>query len=121
MAEFEDEPSADTVDSLLRTALELDIPLMITSINLGEIWYNLARRYSIQEAGQRVDEIRETGIQVVDVDWSLVHQAAYYKSRHKMSYADGFAAALAKRLDGELVTGDGDFKPLESEIQIHWV
>jgi hypothetical protein len=42
MAEFEDEPSADTVDSLLRTALELDIPLMITSINLGEIWYNLA-------------------------------------------------------------------------------
>jgi len=38
-----------------------------------------------------------------------------------MSYADGFAAALAKRLDGELVTGDGDFKPLESEIQVHWV
>lgn len=121
MAQIEDQPAGDTVDALLESVIEFAIPSMITTINLGEIWYSLANRYSVDEAEQRVKEIRESGLQIIDVDWDLIHQAAYYKSQHKISYADGFAAALAKRLDAELVTGDQEFKSLESEIQIHWV
>jgi len=38
-----------------------------------------------------------------------------------MSYADCFAAALAKLHKAELVTGDKDFKQVESEIKILWI
>ena len=36
-----------------------------------------------------------------------------------MSYADCFAAALAKVKNSELVTGDPEFKKVE--IKIHWL
>lgn len=38
-----------------------------------------------------------------------------------MSYADCFAAALAKLRKAALVTGDKDFKQVEDEIKVHWV
>ena len=51
----------------------------------------------------------------------MVLQAAGDKSRHKISYADAFAAALAKQQNAELVTGDRQFRALEGEIKIHWL
>jgi predicted nucleic acid-binding protein len=38
-----------------------------------------------------------------------------------MSYADCFAAALAKSRKAELVTGDKEFKQVESEITVRWL
>ena len=38
-----------------------------------------------------------------------------------MSYADCFAAALAKEKKTELLTGDKEFKQAEGEIKIHWL
>lgn len=48
-------------------------------------------------------------------------QAAIYKATKKMSYADCFAAALAKIRKIELVTGDPEFKELQNEIKIFWL
>jgi ribonuclease VapC len=53
-----------------------------------------------------------------EIDWDLAKTAASFKSRYRMSYADCFAAALAKRSKGELVTGDPDFKQVESHIRV---
>lgn len=60
-------------------------------------------------------------IEVVDVDKALAKQAGYYKSEKKMSYADCFAAALAKSKKGALITGDKEFKEVEGEIKILWL
>jgi predicted nucleic acid-binding protein len=38
-----------------------------------------------------------------------------------MSYADCFAAALAKDRKSDLVTGDMEFKQVEEEISIRWL
>jgi predicted nucleic acid-binding protein len=39
-----------------------------------------------------------------------------------MSYADCFAAALAKTRNAELVTGDSEFKVVERELKkIRWL
>jgi len=38
-----------------------------------------------------------------------------------IAYADCFAAALAKMMDAEVVTGDKDFKVLEGQIGIAWL
>jgi predicted nucleic acid-binding protein len=60
-------------------------------------------------------------IELVDADLHLAKQAAIYKATHKMSYADAFAAALAKNKNAELVTGDAEFKAVEREIKINWL
>ncbi|PYV85467.1 MAG: PIN domain nuclease, partial [Acidobacteria bacterium] len=60
-------------------------------------------------------------INIVEPDKELTLQAARYKAFHKMSYADAFAAALAKLRKGELVTGDKEFKALEKEIRVFWI
>jgi len=38
-----------------------------------------------------------------------------------MSYADCFAAALARQRKAELVTGDKEFREVEKEVKILWV
>ena len=57
----------------------------------------------------------------MDADWEITRQAALFKMPGKISYADCFAAALAKRLDAEVVTGDKEFKVLEGQIGIVWL
>ena len=44
-----------------------------------------------------------------------------YKAGGKLAHADAFAAALAKLRHAELVTGDRDFKAVESKIKIGWL
>ena len=81
----------------------------------------LVRKHSVEVANHALEELDRIGLERIDVDWPMVLQAAEYKSRHKISFADAFAAALAKQRDAELVTGDREFRALESEIRIHWV
>ena len=114
------EPAADDVENLLVESTRLK-NAWISSINLGEVWYSLARRKSRDIAEQQLALLAQIGLERVDVDWPMVLQAADYKSRHKISYADAFAAALAKQRNAELVTGDHEFRALDSEIKIHWV
>ncbi len=115
-----DEPAADEVENLLVESTRLN-NAWISSVNLGEVWYSLARRRSRDMANQQITVLAEIGLERVDVDWPMVLEAAGYKSRHKISYADAFAAALAKQRNAELVTGDREFRALEPEIKIHWL
>jgi predicted nucleic acid-binding protein len=122
IAYLEDEPSGQKVADLIAEAHVDGVRLMMTVINAGEIWYILARETSIAEADQSITELRSLGIEFVEVGWKLTREAAGFKARHKMSYADCFAAALAKEQKAELVTGDPEFKPAEgNELRILWV
>jgi ribonuclease VapC len=121
MAYFEDEPGADFVRGLIHKAVESDTNLLMTVVNLGEVWYSIARTNSAEVADQYIHEIKGMGIEVVDIDWALTRQAAAFKVNGNISYGDCFAAALAKLKKAELVTGDKEFKPLDGEIKISWL
>ena len=60
-------------------------------------------------------------IELVEADLHLSKQAASYKTGNKLSYADAFAAALAKIKGAELVSGGAEFQPLAKEIKINWL
>ena len=81
------------------------------------------RAVSQQAAEEKAGEIAALPISIVGLgeDLSLTRQAAIYKATRKMSYADCFAAALAKLKNAELVTGDPEFKEVEKEIKIGWL
>lgn len=121
MAFFEDEPGADLVRELILKAEDDRVKLLISVVNLGEIWYSISRATSPKTADQYIGEINGMAIEVVDVDWQLTRQAAEFKANGNISYADCFAAALAKAKKAELITGDKEFKLLENEIKISWL
>jgi len=121
MAYLEDESSAQKVADLIGDAHEHGIPLLMSVVNAGEVWYILAREVSEAEADKALHELRQLGIEFQDVDMKLARLAGGFKAKHRMSYADCFAAALAKEHKAELVTGDKEFKQIEGEIRIVWL
>jgi len=121
IAYLEDEPSGEQVEEIIATAHEEQIPIYMSVINVGEVWYTIAREVSEAEADAGVKSLRDLRIQFEAADWTLTQEAARFKSQNKMSYADAFAAALAKVKKADLVTGDNEFKPLDGEIKISWI
>ncbi|MBV6394965.1 MAG: tRNA(fMet)-specific endonuclease VapC [Anaerolineales bacterium] len=121
MAFLQDEPSADVVEGILIAASEGKIHLAVCAVNLGEVWYSTRRAISPEAADRYVMQIQGMSIEVVDASWEISRQAAVYKSIGGISYADCFAAALAKLRNAELVTGDKEFKKVEKEIKISWL
>lgn len=121
IAYLEDEPASEKVADLMADAHEQGIPLLMTVVNAGEVWYIIARQTSNADADRSIRQLRDLGIVFVDADWNLAHDAGYFKSRNKMSFADAFAAALAKQRKANLITGDFQFKQVADEIMIHWL
>jgi hypothetical protein len=42
---FEDEPGAEIVEALILKAEEGNVELAISVVNLGEVWYSIARKH----------------------------------------------------------------------------
>jgi predicted nucleic acid-binding protein len=99
-----------------------DMDLFINSINVGEVFYILARARGIRAADYFLTVILPS-LPVMMLDNSLedVIDAVRIKAVHALSYADCFAAATAIREQAPLVTGDPEFKSLGKQLQIDWV
>lgn len=121
MAFFEDEPGADFVRGLILQAEEGSTDLLMSVVNLGEVWYSIAGTNSAEIADAYVLEIMGMAVEIVEVDWPLTHRAAAFKVKGNIPYADCFAAALAKSRQAELITGDEEFKVIQDEIKILWI
>ncbi len=122
VAFFEDEqPAAGKVEALLAEAHASGSSLLITTVNLGEVWYSIARAHSAKEADKQVRQIHNLGIEVVSVGWDLSYEAAMFKVQGNISYADCFALALAKIKKADLVTGDKEFEQFDGEVKILWM
>ncbi|HSQ20022.1 MAG TPA: PIN domain-containing protein [Blastocatellia bacterium] len=121
IAYLEGEPASEKVADIVADAHEQDIPLLITVVNAGEVWYIIARQASSSDADRSIKHLRDLGIEFIEADWTLTYSAAYLKSKNKLSFADAFAAALAKDRKAQLITGDQEFKQVEQEIAIKWL
>lgn len=121
MAYFKDEPAAPAVEELIHKASAEKIRLLLSVVNWGEVYYGMWRAGGKEVADSAAGDLARLPIELVDADLHLAKQAAIYKATNKLSYADAFAAALAKSKNAELVTGDSEFKALAKEIKINWL
>jgi predicted nucleic acid-binding protein len=121
MVFLEKEPGFEKVEAFFINAVEKDNYLLMSAVNFGEVYYIVLRECGDEKAHEIEKVIKTLPIKVVDADIQLAREAGRFKAMHKLSYADCFAAALAKLHKGELVTGDKEFKALESEIKISWI
>src|SRR3990172_3666753 len=83
LAYLEDEGAGRKVADLIGDAHEHGIPLLMSVVNVGEVWYILAREVSETEADKGVNGLRQLGIEFVDVDWKLARHAGVYKSKNR--------------------------------------
>ena len=123
LAFFEDEPAAEAVEKILLDGEAGKTKLLLSVINWGEVYYSIMLRVSQDAADAKALEIAGMPIEIVPVDADLVlaRQAAQFKAARRMSYADAFAAALAKTKKAELITGDREFRQLEGAVKVHWL
>ncbi len=121
LAFFQKEPGSDAVYNLLKEALAERVFLFLSIINLGEIFYITAKRLSLLEAKEIINDVQSLPIRIENAPFDRVLKAAEIKASYPLSYADSFAAALAEELKATLVTGDPEFKSLEDRISILWL
>lgn len=118
---LEKEAGYEKVEQFFVTAVEKDKYLLMASVNFGEVYYIVLRACGQNKAHEIEKIIRTLPIEIIDVDIQLARESAHLKAAHKISYADCFAAALAKLHKGEVITGDKEFKTVENEIKISWL
>ncbi len=125
LAFLQNEKEADKVEQLFESSEKGKIKLYISIINIGEVYYRLYKLGRVSEAEDFVSGIRkgEFPIEVVPALNKRVLDASKIKAKYPISFADSFAAALSVEFKSVLVTGDGEFRPLEKDkvIKVQWL
>lgn len=115
------EDGYDRVSEIFEKCTEVDEEALMCVVNLGEVYYHALQVGGEQKAKFFLEIVKALPINVVEANINLTLMAAEIKAFNKMSFADAFAAALAKLKKATLITGDKEFKVLENEIKINWL
>ena len=111
---LENEPFAGELEAVLRDAGRGDTHLYLHAIHLGEVYY-----ITYRQKGKDVADLVYTRIKAFPVNFAdriseeLLLTASNLKARFPISYADAFAAALAKINRVPLLSGDPEFESLQ--------
>ena len=121
LAYYENEAAGPAVAELFKQALDKQAELFLCVVNWGEMYYIALREAGRKQAEQYLKVLASLPVKIISADQALTSDAAQIKAANPISYADAFAAALAIKLGAALVTGDPDFKKLQSKIEIVWL
>lgn len=121
IAYLEGEKGAEMMIEIFKSARDSGKGLLLSVVNWGEVYYIILREEGQKHADEVAHLISTLPIEIVPVDLEITKIAAVFKATKKMSYADCFAAALAKHYKAELVTGDEEFKGVAKDIKIQWI
>lgn len=115
------EPAHEPVGRLFEVARQNRAHLHMSGINVAEVLYLIWRREGEPTARQAVSNLSGLGVTIHDATLDLCLQAAALKAEHPIALGDCFAAALARKLDATLVTGDSEFKKLGKLVKVKWL
>lgn len=96
-------------------------PLLMDEINIGEVYYILARKRSFQEAEKFFAYLQALPIKPIHNSYQDVIEAAKTKVKFSISYADSFVVVTAIKEDAIIITGDPDFKKTEDIVRVEWL
>jgi predicted nucleic acid-binding protein len=121
MTFFLNRPGAEKVEELLDRAAGGNCELLMSLVNWGEVYYSVWRDTGEATAQNIVAEIAQLPIDLIPATYGLTKLASEIHAKHKLPYADCFAAALAADRDAPVATSDKDFARVESHVQVFWV
>jgi ribonuclease VapC len=115
------EPGHEKILAVLEKAAETDADLLIAAPNWAEVRYIIERKVGLAAWLEVRARLLGLPLEIVPAGQELSELAGELKVAKKMSLADCFAAALAKREKAEIYTGDPEFKAVEREIKVVWL
>ena len=121
IAHFEDEAAGEPVRKFLKAAQAGKTKLYMSVINVGEIYYNTYRERGLEKADEAVFMMEQLPVTIVNADMEITIEAAGLKSKHPVTYADCFAAALGIRTKAKVITGDPEFKRFGEAVKVEWL
>ena len=121
LAYFQAEPAALEVKEILKQARNEDAVVLLSLINLGEIIYTVERKLGRDISRETLQDVLTLPIKMTEITIDRVLSAAHIKANFPISYADAFAVALAQEMAATVVTGDPEFKRVESLINVLWL
>ena len=96
--------------------------VLMNDINIGEVYYVLARERGNDRADHFLSSILPSlPIEIVVTDFEMVIRAARIKARNALAYADCFGIATALRENAAILTGDPEFKAVDSLVAVEWI
>jgi predicted nucleic acid-binding protein len=117
---FEDRHAiAEKVEHLLRDALLRDLPVFMSAINWGEVFYMEWRYHGELKALEAEAKLQEMPIAVIGVDRERASRAGALKQKYSLGYADAFAAELAIERGAWLVTADPEFSKVGKALSVY--
>jgi len=121
MAFFKKEAAHLKIKTILDTAASGKLRLIMSVINLAEVYYKLYRRVGKLEAQKSIASLMRVPIEIIPASDSLIFEAAEIKAVYPIAFGDCFAAAVAKREKGAILTGDPEFRKLKMIVKIEWL
>jgi predicted nucleic acid-binding protein len=117
------EPLVNRFELWMEASRRGDIHLVLSTINLGEIYYNAWNEWSETRAEVALASLKALPILIIHPTEEDALSAARIKGRYKISYADAFAAVLALEFDAPVITGDKDFLKIKQDslLAVEWV
>jgi predicted nucleic acid-binding protein len=113
------ETASGKVRHLLGEAFRLELPLLMSAVNWGEVFYMEWRYHGEAKAREVESNLHRLPIAVIAVDLERATRAATLKQKHNLGYADAFAAELALERGAWLVTADPEFTKLGKTLAVY--
>ena len=115
---FGEEPAAKSVKDILGQKSISKSTVNISWINIGEVYYIIARKKGPDMADEVLNDIKMLPINFHEPSKTDILAAAKLKSKHKLSYADAFVVSLAQKINGIIFTGDPEIILLKKIIKV---
>ena len=109
----------EKVRHLLGEAARQDLPLLMSAVNWGEVFYTEWRARGEAKARQAEASLLEMPIAVIVIDRERASRAAALKQKHSLGLADAFAAELAIERGAWLVTADPEFQKVGKALSVY--
>ena len=106
----------DKVRRMFEQAERGEARLAMSVINLGEVFHILLNRVGQQRALPYIRGLELT-VAIEDANFDRTMRAATLKHKHKLGYADSFAAALALERSATLVSADPSFEAVGRSLK----
>jgi len=103
----------------MEEAFRRDVPLLISAVNWGEVFYIAWRRHGEARAREAEAKLAQLPVAVITVDRERATHAAALKQKHALGYADAFAAELAMERGAWLVTADPEFSKVGKALSVY--
>ena len=116
-----EEPGAKRVREVLHLSQAGSADVLLPMISVGEVLYIVERERGFGPARRMLGLMDQWPVSVLDATRERILAAAHVKANAPVSYADAFVVAAGQEFDATVLTGDPEFRSVDTLVNIAWL